>query len=100
MYLAVTGPVTYRLLHNLIFPADKTYQELVTTLTMHFSLTRLETVQRFKFNTHIRKPGESVLTYLAELRSIAEYCNKVDESESEEEEHELPLYHVTAGEQT
>lgn len=26
--------------------------------------------------------------------------NKVDESEPEEEEHELPLYHVTAGEQT
>ena len=78
VFLAVIGPVTYRLLHNLISPAkpgDKTYQELVTTLTKHFNPTPSETVQRFKFNTRTRKPGESVSTYLAELRSLAEYCN-------------------------
>ena len=49
--------------------------ELVSTLTKHYSPTPSETVQRFKFNTRVRKPGESVSTYLAELRSIAEYCN-------------------------
>ena len=68
--LAVTGPVTHRHLHNLISlakPGDKTYQELVTTLTKHFNPTPSETVQRFKFNTRIRKSGESVSTYIAEL---------------------------------
>lgn len=77
MFLAVVGPATYRL-HNLLFPAkpgDKSYGELVSTLTKHYSPTPSETVQRFKFNTRVRKPGESVSTYLAELRSIAEYCN-------------------------
>ena len=32
-------------------------------------------VQRFKFNSRSRQPGENVSTYLSELRSIAEVCN-------------------------
>lgn len=73
MFLDVM-PVT-TLLHNFICSVkhgDKTYQELVTTLTKHFSLTPSETVQRFKHNTHERKTDRiSVTTYLTELRSLA-----------------------------
>ena len=78
MFLAVVGPVTYKLLHNLLSPAkpgDKTYQELVATLTKHYSPTPSEMVQRFKFNTRVRKLGESVSTYIVELQSLAESCN-------------------------
>ena len=41
----------------------------------HYTPALSEIVQRFKFNSRSRRPGESVLTYVAELRSIAEYCN-------------------------
>ena len=33
-----------------------------------------ETVQRFKFNTRMHQPNESVSTYVAELRSLIEFC--------------------------
>ena len=32
-------------------------------------------MQRFRFNSRTRKPGELVATYIAELRTLAEYCN-------------------------
>ena len=32
-------------------------------------------MQWFRFNTRSRKPGESVATYVAELRRLAEFCN-------------------------
>ena len=32
-------------------------------------------VQRFKFNTRFRKPGETIASYLAELRSFSEHCD-------------------------
>ena len=78
VFLAVVGPTTYRLLHNLLAPAkpgDSSYEELVAKLTKHFNPTPSEAVQRFKFNTRVRKPGESVSTYISELRSLAEHCN-------------------------
>ena len=37
--------------------------------------TPSETVQCSCFNTRIRKPGESVATFVAELRSLAKHCN-------------------------
>ena len=78
VFLAVVGPTTYKLLHNLLAPdkqGDKSYTKLVTTLTNHFNPTPSEAVQRYKFNTSVRKLGESVSTYISELRSLAEHCN-------------------------
>ena len=31
-------------------------------------------MQRFKFHSHSRKPGESVATYIAELKRLSEDC--------------------------
>ena len=56
-------------------PGEKAYGVLVKALTDHFNPTPSETVQRSGFNTRIRKPGESVATFVAELRSLAEQCN-------------------------
>ena len=78
MLLSVVGPVSYKLLRNLLAPAkpgEKTYGELVATLSAHYSPAPSEIIQRFKFHSHIRNPGESVATYVAELCSLAEYCN-------------------------
>ena len=35
-------------------------------------------VQRCKFNARVRQPGESISTFCAELRSLAEHCNFED----------------------
>lgn len=56
-------------------PGEKSYDQLVKALTGHFNPTPSETVQRSHFNTRIRKTGESVATFVAELRSLAEHCN-------------------------
>ena len=41
----------------------------------HFKPKPSEIVERFKFNNRIRKPGESVASCVAELRSLSEFCN-------------------------
>lgn len=76
--LSVIGSSTYALLRNLVSPAkpgEKSYDELVSVLKDHYNPTPSETVQRSRFNSRFRKPGESVATFVAELRALAEFCN-------------------------
>lgn len=76
--LTVIGPATYKTLSNLVAPSqpgEKLYKDLVKALADHFNPTPSEIVERFKFNSRWRKPGESVSTFLAELHAIAAYCN-------------------------
>ena len=42
---------------------------------MHFSPAPSEIVQRFKFHSRFRNPGESVATFVSEICSLAEFCN-------------------------
>ena len=53
-------------------PGEKTYGELVATLSAHYSPPPSEKVQRLR---HFHNPGESVVTYVAELHSLKEFCN-------------------------
>ena len=39
-------------------------------------------MERFKFNTRLRKPGKSIATYVSELRSFAKNCNYGDTLET------------------
>ena len=76
--LTVVGPATYKLLRNLVAPAkpdEKTYKELVEVVKEHQNPKPAEIVQRFKFNSRARQPGESVSTFVSQLRSLAEFCN-------------------------
>ena len=76
--LSVVGASTYALLRNLVSPAkpgEKSYSELVAVLKEHYNPTPSETVQRSRFNSLYRKSGESVSTFVAELRALAEFCN-------------------------
>lgn len=43
-------------------------------MTSHFSLPPSEMVQRFQFNSQVRKQGETIAAYIANLRELSEYC--------------------------
>ena len=51
---------------------DKT---LACIMTKHHNPTPLEIAQRYKFHGRFCQPGESVDTSVAELHSLAEFCN-------------------------
>ena len=52
--------------------------ELVAKLTEHYSPTPSEVMQRFCFNSRLRKAGESVSTYVVKLRRLAQHFNYGD----------------------
>lgn len=70
-------PKTYQLTRSLVSPAkpaDKTYVELVELVTKHYSPKPSVIMQRYYFNTRVRKKDESIASYLAALRQLAEFC--------------------------
>ena len=78
LLVTVVSAATYKTLRNILAPAkpgDKSYSELLETLSKHFHLTPAEIVERYKFHSRVRKAGESIATFVAELRSLSEYCN-------------------------
>ena len=78
LLFTVIGPVALRLLRSLIAPdrvENKTFKELMTAMKVHCCPKPSEVVQTFKFNTKVRQPGESVSTYVSQLRTLAEHCN-------------------------
>lgn len=75
--LSGVGATTYSLLRSLIspqLPKDKTYAELREVLKAHFNPKPSEIVQRFKFNSRVRKSNETIAEYVAELRKLAQHC--------------------------
>lgn len=79
--LSSVGSQTYSLLRNLLSPVKPgatTFQELVDLLKEHFNPKPSEIVQRFKFNSRVRKQGQTVLDYVAVLRKLAHDCNYGD----------------------
>ena len=78
VFLAVFGPQPYKLLKSLVAaakPGDKEYNQLVQLLTQHFELAPSEIVRRYHFNSRIQQKGESVATYVSELRGLAQFYN-------------------------
>ena len=75
--LSVIGASAYKVLRSLVSPAkpgEKTYLELVTVMGAHFNPEPSEIVQRYKFHSRFRQHGESVATFVSELRALAEHC--------------------------
>ena len=78
LLMTSVGPATFKQLTNLVAPDsldDKTYKGLVEALQKYYNPNPTKVVQRYTFNTRFRKPGESVATYISELRAIAQFCN-------------------------
>ena len=76
--LSLIGGKTYALLRDLLAPekpATKSFQQIVTTLQEHLSPKPLEIAERFRFYKKNQHEGESILSYVAELRKLATHCN-------------------------
>lgn len=75
--LTACGASTYRTVKSLLAPTNPTdvdYKEIVKQMQSHYHPTPSTTVQRFQFNSRVRKPGESVATFVAELKKLSEHC--------------------------
>jgi len=75
--LSVCGVATYQVIRNITTPGkqtDHTFEELVQLVQAHRNPPPSVTVQRFTFNTHSQKDGETVLQFVAELRHLSEHC--------------------------
>uniref|UniRef100_A0A1X7VKL7 Retrotransposon gag domain-containing protein n=1 Tax=Amphimedon queenslandica TaxID=400682 RepID=A0A1X7VKL7_AMPQE len=78
IFLSACGSRTFDLLRNLLQPAkpgEKSFDELVDVLKGHNAPRPSVITQRYKFNTRIRQQAESVSTYVAELKAMAEFCD-------------------------
>ena len=53
----------------------KSFEELVGVLKEHYDPRPSVIVQHYKFNTRTRNDSEAVPQFLADLRSLAEYCD-------------------------
>ena len=75
--LSVVGAETYQLIRSLVAPAkpkEKSFEDLVKVVQEHHQPIPSAIVQRYKFNSHTQKPGESIATFIAELRRLAKHC--------------------------
>ncbi|XP_071056917.1 uncharacterized protein [Onthophagus taurus] len=77
VFLNICGAATYDILRSLISPAkvsDASYENVIKTLSAHFSPGTSEIVARFKFYRRNQQVGETISVYVKELRKLAEEC--------------------------
>ena len=73
-FFAANGAKAYKQLRSLVAPekpGEMSYDNLTAAMKNHLTPPPSEIVQRFKFNSRFRRPGESVSSYVAELRALA-----------------------------
>ena len=78
IFLSVCGPSTYGLIRSLVAPktaTDYSYTELVELAKKHSNPRPSAITQRFKFNSRVRQPGETVAEYVAALHQLSKHCN-------------------------
>ncbi|XP_062566348.1 uncharacterized protein K02A2.6-like [Saccostrea cucullata] len=77
VFLSVVGPTTYGVLKNLLQPAlpkEKSFKDIVKTLTDYYMPKPLVISERFKFNKRNQREGETVNEYVCELKNSSKYC--------------------------
>ena len=77
MFLTCIGRNAYKLLRNLLSPKKPEEETLVNFAKMletHFKPAPSEIVERCKFHTRYRRSGESIATFVTELRRLLEFC--------------------------
>ena len=79
--LTVCGAETYQLIRSLLAPTkptEKSFSDIINVMSEHYQPTPSPIVQRYHFNSRSRKQGESVATFVAELKRLAEHCAYAD----------------------
>ena len=75
--LSSCGTATYQLIRNLLAPtkpAEAEYKDIVQALTTHYNPNPSQIAERFKFNSRVRRHGESIAAFVADLRRLTEHC--------------------------
>ncbi|CAL9701112.1 unnamed protein product [Knipowitschia caucasica] len=75
--LSAMGGKSYGLLRSLTAPdkpSDKTFDELVKVMKEHLSPKPLLIAERFRFHKRNQHEGESIVSYVAELKRLTEHC--------------------------
>ena len=57
-----------------VTPADIEFTCLIEEVRKHFNPKPSVIVERFQFHSRVRQSGESVSTYVAELRRRSQHC--------------------------
>ena len=74
---SVCGPLTYKLIKNLAThrsPSDLSFDSVVDLVMEHYSPKPSVIVQHFKINSRLQQPGETVATFVTELRRLSQFC--------------------------
>ena len=77
-FLSSVGKRTFGVLQDLCrpgLPSECTYDELVQKLKTHYTPTKLEVAESFKFHRCVQSDSESVTEYSTRLRGAATFCN-------------------------
>ena len=77
IFLTSVGGVTYALLANLVSPAkpqERSLEELIKLFKDHHEPKKIVIAERFKFYKRPQREGESIASYLAELRRLEKDC--------------------------
>uniref|UniRef100_A0A1X7T098 Retrotransposon gag domain-containing protein n=1 Tax=Amphimedon queenslandica TaxID=400682 RepID=A0A1X7T098_AMPQE len=79
VFISVIGALTYGMLKSLLQPHslqdDVTLDLMRETLEKHFDPKPSPITQQLRFFTQVRKQGEYVAIYVAELQDIGEHCD-------------------------
>ena len=72
-FLSVMSLTTFQLLRSLIVPESptKSLEDLIEVLRSHYNPVPSEIVECYTFHTRVRRPGETVSTFLSELRALS-----------------------------
>ena len=79
--LSCVGSETYHLIKTLVSPdspGDKSYDELTALVKNHLDPAPSKIVTRFKFGSLSRKEGESIASFVVQLRQLALNCGFTD----------------------
>ena len=79
--LSACGTGTYKLIKTLFSPAEvttKSFDDIVKLVQDHFQPKPSVIMRRFRFNTSVRQPAESVTAFVARLRDLATHCEYGD----------------------
>ena len=79
--ISCVGDRTYQVLKDILSSTSPTaadFKTIMDKVTEHFQPEPSEIIQQFRFLTQVHQSHESVATYIAQLKQIAENCNFKD----------------------